>query len=296
VNGGSQLRHRLFAIFLGLTIVIATPALVPTALAQNARKPATQSKPAPRWPNGRPRFSSLPGDKAVWQPNGRPLMADAESASLYGDNQGRGAFAGPPIPGKPKESEVPFQDWARELYKWREANLFEPHTRCKPSGGTREFIVPGGIEFFDSPDLADIFIVDETSPSTYNVIYMDGRPHPKDLVPSYYGHSVGHWEGDTLVVDTVGFNERFWIDRQGIPHTEKMHLTQRLTRVDFDNIRIDITFDDPGAYTRPWTTGFWIKYTSDTEWDEAICQENNQASDLLIGAEVGLVRKSPIVP
>jgi hypothetical protein len=292
------LRHRLFVTFAGLIAVTVFALLAERALSQNARNRGTQAalaKPTPRWPNGRPRLSSLPGEKGVWQPNGRPLMAEPEGPPIIpGDNQGRGAFAGPPYPGKPKESEVPFQDWARALYNWRESNMVEPYTRCKPSGGPRKFMVQ--VEFLDNPDMTDIYVVNHTSPSTYQVIYMDGRPHPKDLSPSYYGHSVGHWEGDTLVVDTVGFNERFWIDRQGIPHTERMHLIERFTRTDYNNIRIDLTFDDPGAYTRPWTTGFWLSYTPGVEWDEAICQENNQASDLLIGSEAGLVRRSRIVP
>ena len=85
---------------------------------------------------------------------------------------------------------------------------------------------------------------------------MDGRPHPKDLVPSYYGHSTGRWDGDTLVIDTVGFNEKFWIDRQGIPHTDKLHMTEKLTRTDYNTIKYEVTIDDPGAYTKPWTSGF----------------------------------------
>ena len=293
------MRHRFIAAFASAIALIALPALAETLSAQNNRNQqaaAGPSKPTPRWPNGKPRLSSLPGETGLWNPNGRPLMAEPETDAAIPDGQGRGAFSGPPIAGKPKESEVPFQDWAKALYRWREENLFEPHTRCKPSGGPRQFITPGGTEFFDNPDLQSIYILDQAGPGTYRVIYMDGRPHPADLAPSYYGHSVGHWEGDTLVVDTIGFNERFWIDRQGIPHTEQMHLTERFTRTDHANMRLDLTFDDPGAYTRTWTTGFWIRYNPGREWDEYICQENNKASDLMIGNEDGLVRHSPIIP
>jgi hypothetical protein len=85
----------------------------------------------------------------------------------------------------------------------------------------------------DLPELHRIFIMDVGGSHTYRVIYMDGRPHPKDLAPSYYGHSTGRWEGDTLVVDTVGFNERFWLSR-GLPSTEQLHMIERVTRTNFN--------------------------------------------------------------
>ena len=269
---------------------------MPEASAQARRGAAPPAGPAPRWPDGHPRLSGPPGDKGLWQPNGRPILAEPETDPAITDAQGRGAFSGPPFPGKPKESEVPFQDWARALYRYREANLFEPHTRCKPSGGPRQFITPGGAEFVDIPETKTIYIFDVNGPQTFRVIYMDGRPHPKDIVPSYYGHSIGHWEGDTLVVDTIGFNEKFWMERQGAPHTNLLHLTEKFTRTDSLNMKIEITIDDPGAYTRPWTTGFFIKWTPGMEWMEYICQDNNQASTMMIGVEESVDRASRIVP
>ena len=190
----------------------------------------------------------------------------------------RAAFSGPPFPGKPNDDEVPFHPWARALYAYRETNLFEPYIRCKPSGGARLYITPFGVEFVDMPESQTILQFDGNL-RTYRVIYMDGRPHPEDLVPSYYGHSTGHWEGDTLVVDTVGFNERFWIDRHGMPHTEQLHLVERFTRTDFDNMKYEMTIDDPGAYTRTWTTGFFLEWAPE-ELYEYICQENNQVVDV----------------
>ena len=146
------------------------------------------------------------------------------------------------------------------------------------------------------PETQTIYIFDENGPQTFRVIYMDGRPHPKDLFPSYYGHSVGHWEGDTLVVDTVGFNERFWMERQGAPHTEKLHLIERFTRTDSNNMKIELTIDDPGAYTKPWTTGFFIRWSPNVEAAEYICQDNNQASTMMVGNEEGVDRGSRIIP
>jgi hypothetical protein len=121
---------------------------------------------------------------------------------------------------------------------------------------------------------------------------MDGREHPKDLIPSYFGHSIGHWEGDALVVDTVGFNERSWFSRDGLPTTDKLHLTERYTRPDFDTLHYDVTIDDPGAYDGPWNSGFVITWNPGQELFEYVCQENNVSPASMIGEG----RISPIVP
>jgi len=290
-------RYRSIAVLLAAVVLMASPLLTsPLAAQGRARAAAAPSLPTPRWPDGTVRLGMIPGQKGVWLPNGRPILAEPETDPAITDGQGRGAFSGPPFPGKPKESEVPFQPWARGLWEYREANLFEPHTRCKPSGGPREFITPSGVEFVDLPEMKTVYIFDLAGPQTFREIYLDGRPHPKDLTPSYYGHSIGHWEGDTLVVDTIGFNERFWMERQGAPHTEQLHLIERFTRTDFNDIKIELTIDDPGAYTRPWTTGFYIRWNPGGEAAEYICQDNNKASILMIGAEESADRSSRIIP
>jgi hypothetical protein len=107
---------------------------------------------------------------------------------------------------------------------------------------------------------------------------MDGRPHPKNVVPAYYGHSTGRWEGDTLVVDTVGFGETFWLDRYGFPHTEKLHMVERITRTDSITMKYEVTIDDMGAYTAPWSSGFYLFWDPGQELFEYVCQENNFAS------------------
>ena len=125
-----------------------------------------------------------------------------------------------------------------------------------------------------------------------------GRPHPKreDLVPSYHGHSVGHWEGDTLVIDTVGFNERFWLDRAPVAHTEQLHLIERINRVDFNTMKYEVTIDDPGAYTAPWTTAMGMRWSPGTEVFEYICQENNQSPEGMVGTEGHTHSPNLIVP
>ncbi len=125
---------------------------------------------------------------------------------------------------------------------------------------------------------------------------MDGRPHPKDLEPSYYGHAVGRWEGETLVVDSVGFNTKFWMDREGTPHTERLHLVERFTRTDFNSLKYEATVDDPGAYTAVWTGGFIMRWSPGTEMWEYICQDNNRSPQGMVGADASVSRTKRIVP
>jgi hypothetical protein len=191
--------------------------------------------------------------------------------------------------------EVPYQPWARALVQYRRQSPLEPHTRCKPSGATRQFLTPYGAEIVEIPELERIYIFDVGGPHTYRIIHMDGRTHPEDLMPSYYGHSIGWWEGDTLVVDSVGYNERFWIDRGRTPHTEQLHLIERYTRTDYNAMTYEITVDDPGAYTATWTGTFDLRWMDGEEMFEYVCQDNNYAFDLMIGIEDEADR-SRIVP
>ena len=118
---------------------------------------------------------------------------------------------------------IPFQPWAIERLANRGVNQLEPTRGSNHRVRARQFLTPYGVEIVDLPELQRVYIFDIGGPHTYRTIYTDGRTHPANLQPAYYGHSIGWWEGDTLVVDTVGFNEGFWMDRRGSPHTEKLH-------------------------------------------------------------------------
>jgi hypothetical protein len=102
-------------------------------------------------------------------------------------------------------------------------------------------------------------------------------------------------EKDTLVIDTVGFNEGFWMSR-GLPHTSQLHLIERFTRTDSNTMKYEVTVDDPGAYTAPWTAGFLLRWEAGTELFEYVCQDNNHAPELMLGAQQSVDRSSPIVP
>jgi hypothetical protein len=249
----------------------------------------TPAKPTPRWPDGRVNLGTARGETGLWFPYSgvterlvNPDNADAATEQLY--------------PNIPKVSEIPFQPWARALYDYRRGNQFEPHTRCKPSGGPRQFITPYGVEFVDVPELKQIFVFDLGGPHTYRTIYLDGRGHPKDLTPSYYGHSIGHWEEDILVVDSRGFNESFWFDRSGLPHTEQLHMIERFTRTDSKTMNYRVTIDDPGAYTQTWSSGFLLGWDPESELFEYVCQDNNIASELMLGSQQHIDRRRSVVP
>ncbi len=148
----------------------------------------------------------------------------------------------------------------RELYDSRWDQAADPHTRCKPSGGSRFWHTPYGIEIVELPETQEIIFLHVGSPHSWRIAYMDGREHPKDLKPSWYGHSTAKWEGDTLVMDTVGFNDRFWLTREGVPMTSQLHLVEKLSRPNRNQLRYEATVDDPGAYTAPWTGGWNLRW------------------------------------
>jgi hypothetical protein len=219
------------------------------------------ARPAPRSTAGRVVLGgSTPAEKGVWVPTTglqTPLTTIAT---------------------------VPFQPWARALYADRQKHELEPYARCKPSGVAREVQTPYGVEILDLSEAQRLYFFDIGGAHTFRTVYMDGRTHPRDLQPSYYGHSIGWWDGDTLVIESTGFNERFWLDRRGIPHTEKLRTLERLTRTDFATIKYEVTIDDPDVYTAPWTGGVTLRWEEGTELFEYMCQQANYSSELMLGS------------
>jgi hypothetical protein len=229
--------------------------------------------PAPRNAQGRALLTSLnPSDKGVWTPN-FSITAPLAPANT-----------------------IPFMAWSKALWEDREKNELEPHTRCKASGVAREFLTPYGVEFVELPEQDVLYIFDIGGPHTYRTVYMDGRSHPKNFTPTYYGHSIGWWEGDTLVIDSVGFNESFWLDRRGLPHTNQLHTIERFTRSDANTIQYQATIDDPGAYTKPWSGNFTLRWEAGTELFEYVCQQDNQATELMVGEFKSVDRSSSFIP
>jgi len=169
------------------------------------------------------------------------------------------------------------------LSRWDQAA--DPHTRCKPSGGSRFWHTPYGIEIVDLPETREVIFLHTGAPHSWRIAYLDGRPHPKDLKPSWYGHTTGKWEGDTLVMDTVGFNDKFWLTREGVPTTKQLHLIEKLSRPNHNQLKYEATVDDPGAYTASWTGGWYLRWSQDNEPFDYLCQENNRDPARMVGGQ-----------
>jgi len=179
---------------------------------------------------------------------------------------------------------APFQPWAKTKFD-TERNAHGPNIVLDFASNTDPFIKycdPLGVPrvllanhpFKMVPAAGEIIVLYERS-HDFREIYMDGRAHPADVDTSWWGHSIGKWEGDTLVVDTVGLNEKSWLDYQGLPHSDALHIVERYRRTDHDTLQLQLTIDDPKAYTKPWTVTNIYKLKA---WDigEDICTISNE--------------------
>jgi hypothetical protein len=153
-----------------------------------------------------------------------------------------------------------------------------PQFHCLPMGIPRA--TPYPFRMVQVPTHAKtqyIYILQEGNIHSFRQIFMDGRKHPAELDPTWFGHSIGRYEGNSLVIDTVGFNDKSWFDNRGYPHTEQLHTIERWTRIDSGHMTDEVTIEDPGAYTKPFTVKFTARLTDPgDEMMEYICQENNQ--------------------
>jgi hypothetical protein len=155
----------------------------------------------------------------------------------------------------------------------------DPHNFCLPMGVPRQAgAFPWRFVRYPTHGPAThMFVLFEGNAHMYRQIFMDGRKHPPDPTPTWFGHSIGWWEGDTLVIDTVGYNDKFWFDRRGRPHTEQLHTIERWTRVDYSTLTNQVTIDDPGAYSKPFTLKFTARLSKPgDELMEYVCLENDQ--------------------
>lgn len=171
---------------------------------------------------------------------------------------------------------VPFQPWAKALYDQRTDGSHskeDPDANCLPQGVPKIDAAPAPWKIVQTP--GSMVIIYEAF-TLWRQVFLDGRERVKDLNPSWLGYSLGKWEGDTLAVDTVGFNGKEWLDQLGKPSTEALHVTERFHRKDFGHMDLTITIDDPKAYTRPWTVTEPVHLLPDTELLEFICNENNR--------------------
>lgn len=257
-----------------------------TGPAAAPRRAVRTNTPPPRDANGRAVLGSVPGNVGSWEGFGsRPMLRflDVEyEGNIMAFTPLEQALNDPANFPKIRESEIPYQPWAKALFEARARTRFEPYVRCKPAPGPRTVATAYGTQFVEFPEDQKIYIFPTGGPRHHRVIYMDGRGHPDNLTPTYHGHSIGHWEGDTLVVDSVGFNEKMWLDSDGSPHTEQLHLIEKITRVSMERLKYEVTIDDPGAYTATWSSGFFMDWTPGESF-QFVCQDANLAFDLMLG-------------
>jgi hypothetical protein len=236
------------------------------------RRGAVAAAPAPRWPNGRVRLGPPAGGKGYWGTASAKVLVENVATKPAMNDDGLLANL------SDIDKVAPFQPWARAVYEFRQRNLLkdDPLGRCLPPGGPRQFQMPYGFQFIEQPELGRILVLHGGGNRNWRVIYTDGRPvgAASEAVSSYYGTSVGKWEGDTLVVESVGFNEKFWMTGGGLPHTEALRLIERFTRTNLNTLRYEVTVDDPRTYTRRWNGGWTIQWVPDEELQEYFCEES----------------------
>ena len=236
---------------------------------------AVASGPVPRWTSGQPRLGPPAGQTGYWgNPSRTSLLQDGAKVEIdaYGLLKSIADA----------DKVAPMQKWARDLYEYRQRNSLKDdpmYLACKPPGGPRQFEQIYGFQFVENPDFNRIFVLLGGGNRNRRVIYTDGRPQVGQINgdadnPLYYGRSVSHWEGDTLSVDTKGFNEKFWFDNGGLPHTEQLHLIEKFTRTDMKTMKYQVTIDDPGAYTKTWTSNWTFEWIPGEETPYFLCQDN----------------------
>jgi polar amino acid transport system substrate-binding protein len=166
------------------------------------------------------------------------------------------------------------QPWAETLYQQRKGEFGKDsmEVRCLPLGPAASTTPYADFKIIQTPALIAVLLDD----LTHRQIHMDGRPLPKNPNPSWMGYSVGRWERDTLVVETIGFTEQAWLDYDGHPHTEALRMIERYRRTNFGHLDVSVTFEDPGAFTKPWTVSVPLELRPDTEILEAVCKENEK--------------------
>jgi hypothetical protein len=233
--------------------------------------------PAPRTHESKPDFSGLwltaDGLPCTQQELGREfLVCGAElPISRYGINMGAGMPGG-----------LPYQPWAatQVKYETEQNSKDDPHARCLPDTFVRLYGLPHIQKFVQAPGL--LVMLDELN-AGYRQIFTDGRPLPTDPQPSWQGYSSGKWEGDTLVVDSIGFRDDLWLDIVGSPLTSAAKVRERIRRPDFGHLEVVVTVDDPKAYTKPWTVTLKQVIVVDTELVDEICLENEKSVQRMLG-------------
>lgn len=253
------MRNCVVSLIFAGTAVIALASALPTQTAQQpgSAKTAAASAPAPE--------HDLSG---VWNMHSTPAQRK---------------YTGSTYTAEPPE----MTPWGNEKYMANKpSNGPRTHSlketddpvlrQCLPPGTPRIYLQPFPFQMVQTPK--EILMIYEYD-HTVRQIFMDGRAHPEDITPTYMGNSIGKWDGDTLVVDTVGFNDKTWLDRDGHPHSDQLHVIERFHRVDRDNMTIDINIEDPKVLVKPWKSQLNFQLKPDWDIMELVCTDNGAFED-----------------
>jgi hypothetical protein len=232
---------------------------------QAKQGPKLVAGPAPHLPDGRPDF----GGNGAWYPGFSGNIAETQWKGVHSAD---------------KHVDVPFLPWALKLFNERVESMSkeDPEARCLPVGVPRYMFDPYPFQMSQTQDKVIFLFEGDNYP--WRVVRIDPTgAHPKNLKPSWMGDATGHYEGDTLVVDVIGFNGKAWLDQAGHAQTEKQHLIERYTRTDSLTLKYEVTIDDPGAYSKAWTTSNTVRWRPGFQLMEYVCEENEKDSRHMIG-------------
>ena len=275
----------LVFVLLGSTQLAAQWLKYPTAgVPRKADGSVNMSAPTPRMADGKPDFSGIWTTADPNVPQTKSLSSPKEPAGPR--NQSAGDRPGDPSDIKASRSManigvdlpggLPYQPWLVPIVKQRTDNLAidDPHIRCLPDNFLRAYGLPHLLRFVHTPNL--LVVLNEMN-AGYRQVFTDARPLPENPAPSWQGYSSGKWSGDTLVIDTIGVRDDTWIDWNGSVLTEAAKVREQMRRPDFGHLEIQVTVDDPKAYTKPWTVTLHQRIVVDTELIDEICLENEQS-------------------
>lgn len=232
--------------------------------------PETAVRATPRYDDGLVRFDRVPGEKGYWAQASASSLVETGVDVPMNDIGLLDDLADAP-------RVAPFRPWALALYEHRQGNGLadDPTQFCLPPAGPRHLHAPGGFRIIQDRNFDRVYLMFGGGNRNWRVIFLDGRepPDPEEVVGTYYGYSSGHWDGDTLIVESSGFNARFWFSNGGLPHTEALHLTERFSRPDHHTLRYEVTIDDPYTYTRPWSAEWTVSWVEGGVIPEQFCED-----------------------
>jgi hypothetical protein len=236
-----------------MRLLLAALALMLGTVAAGAQWLDRPTPGIPRKPDGKPDLTA----PAPHGPGGKPDLT--------------GVWNGPAPAPRPDPANA--QPWVSDLVRQHRQEYFKtrPYYQCRPSGPEAERFA-GWKRIVQTPTAIAILNDD----LTYRMIFMDGRELETKPAPSWMGYSVGHWDGDTLIVDSVGFNDKTWLSRYGLTHTEALRVRERYRRPDFGHLQVEVTFTDPAAYAKPWGFTANMALAADTDMLEAICERSSE--------------------